>query len=46
MANIYRVYNGVCNDIYKYDFMLKNERQHYDQKKKNKQRTLKHYTEN
>jgi hypothetical protein len=21
IANIYRVYNGVCNDVYKYDFM-------------------------
>jgi hypothetical protein len=22
MANIYRVCNGVCNDVYKYDFMF------------------------
>jgi hypothetical protein len=24
MANIYLVFNSVCNDVYKYDFMLVN----------------------
>jgi hypothetical protein len=36
-----KIPNGVVK-IWK----LKNERQLYDQKKKNKQRSLKHYTEN
>jgi hypothetical protein len=30
MANIYRVYNGVCNDVYKYDVLLVTNCSSYD----------------